>query len=212
MGAALGPVERLREDMRITDRQLRRIIRESLAQPDVYHVSTDPDIKVFKPRPFWFSDDGTTSGPATPETRGGTIRNLVYASPLSWTPFYTLPRETPRIVVSPDEAALIGDLSGMGIKLDPEAMNLLVRRDQIRLLREHTFTVYRLPPALFTPLDPDGIEWIAQEPVRPLEAATHTDAIKYIRELGWALVPVADPVSLAQRLRALGHFVAGEGL
>jgi hypothetical protein len=100
----------------------------------------------------------------------------------------------------------------MGIKLDPDAMNLLVRRDQRQLLRGHTFTVYRLPSTLFTPLDPDGIEWITQEPVRPLDASTHTDAIQYIRDLGWALVPVADPVSLAARLRALGHFVAGEGL
>jgi hypothetical protein len=100
----------------------------------------------------------------------------------------------------------------MGIKLDPDAMNLLVPRDQRRLLREHTFTVYRLPGAQFTPLDPDGIEWIAQKPVRPLAVSAHTDAIQYIRELGWRLVPVADPVSLAERLRDLGHFVAGEGL
>ena len=193
---------------------IRRLIREMLASEEyVYHVSPSSEISRFEPREFWFSDDGSESGVSTGEEVGGRREKLVYASPLEWAPFYSLPRETPRAVVAGDENELITALSEMGIELRDDSMNLLVDRRDIPSLRSHRFTVYAFDKRDFKPLEGSGgVEWVSRKGVSLASKETATDSTRYLRENGWNLVPVEGIEEIVGELRDQGHFVNSEGV
>ena len=179
----------------------------------VYHVSPSAEISTFSPREFWFSDDGSESGISTGEEIGGRREKLVYASPHEWTPFYSLPRDTPRAVVAGDEGELIDSLMEMGIELRIDSMNLLVDKSDIPSLRSHRFTVYAFDKKDFRPLDgSSGIEWVSRKGVSSVSKKTLTDSVKYIVNNGWNLVPVAGIEEIVGELRKQGHFVNSEGI
>lgn len=179
----------------------------------VYHVSPSSEISRFEPREFWFSDDGSESGISTGEEVGGRREKLVYASPLEWAPFYSLPRDTPRAVVAGDESDIIDSLSEMGIELRTDSMNLLVEGSDIPSLRSHRFTVYTFDKSDFRPLDGSGgIEWVSRKGVSPVSKETLTDSTRYLREYGWNLVSVGGLEEIVGELREQGHFVNSEGV
>ena len=191
---------------------IRRLIREMLASEEyVYHVSPSSEISKFEPREFWFSDDGSESGISTGEEVGGRREKLVYASPLEWAPFYSLPRDTPRAVVAGDETDIIDSLSEMGIELRSDSMNLLVEGSDIPSLKSHKFTVYAFDKADFSPLNGD-IEWVSRRGVSPVSKETLADSTRYLRENGWNLVPVEGLGEIVGELREQGHFVNSEGV
>lgn len=193
---------------------IRRLIREMLAREQyVYHVSPSSEISSFEPREFWFSDDGSESGISTGDEVGGRREKLVYASPFEWAPFYSLPRDTPRAVVSGDEVDVIESLADMGVNLRTDSMNLLVDRSDIPSLRSHRFTVYTFDKGDFSPLGgSDNIEWVSRKGVRPVSKETLADSTRYLRENGWNLVPVAGIEEIVGELRNQGHFVNSEGV
>jgi len=193
---------------------VRRLIREMLFKEEyVYHVSPSSEISSFEPREFWFNDDGSESGISTGEEVGGRREKLVYASPFEWSPFYSLPRDTPRAVVSGDESDIIDSLADMGVNLRTDSMNLLVDRSDIPSLKSHRFTVYAFDKGSFSSLGGSGdIEWVSRKGVRPVSKETLTDSTRYLRENGWNLVPVAGIKKIVRELRSQGHFVNSEGV
>lgn len=192
---------------------LRKLIREMIANENyVYHVSPSSEITKFEPREFWFSDDGTTSGVYTGEETGGRTEKLVYASPPEWAPFYSLPRDTKRAVIPGDDAELIDAVSGMGVRVRPGSMNLLVDKRDIPAMKNHSFTVYSFNKKQFSPLDSSGIEWVSRETAIPVKVERKRNTVAYLEQNGWHVVPVDDVAVHVSDLWDQGYSVNTEGI
>jgi len=177
----------------------------------VYHISPSSRIREFKPREFWISDDGSkSSGRSMGGETGGFRERRVYAVPHEMTPFYSLPRDKWRAVISGDQRQETIFLAKRGVKLLTDRESLLVEKDDIAALRAHQFTVYAFDKKDFTQLD--SMEWVSKKSVTPVWKKTFTDSVRYIVEnKGWSLVPVDGIRSIVNDMIGLGLNVRSEG-
>lgn len=197
--------------MKVNQHQLRKIVRSLLQEARrsyLYHASPNPDIGEFVPRPFIHTEDFSSSGiwvSDKPPPEGFKLSNLVFAARKGSTPFYSVPRDTPRILVfieSEDSRRVVESiireyapsalLQGKKIFILPET-----DREQIQT---HTWTEYGFDPADFSPVGEGNVEYVASKSVKPILRKKHKNPLRYVRRFGYEVVFVPN-VEIMQEIR-----------
>ena len=193
---------------------LRKIIRRVLEEGKyLYHASPNPNIDVFEPRPFAHNEDFTESGiwvDDEPLPEGWKISNLVFAGRKSDMPFYTLPRDTPRLLIRITPKILnnihkiIPNVTGVKKKL------LVLPKSMQEDIEKHTWTEYGFDMKQFSLL-PGTIDYASKNTVKPVFKKTHSNPLKYIASKGWEIIFVENMVDVYERLSNSGIEFDAEG-
>ena len=179
----------------------------------LYHASPNPDIDVFEPRPFAHNEDFTESGAWVgdePLPEGWNISNLVFASRRKDMPFYTLPRDTPRLLVYMNPKILdyvreiMPSIAGIKKKL------LVLPKSMQEKIEKHTWTEYGFDKKQFSLL-PGTIDYASKNTVKPVFKKTHRNPLKYIASKGWEIIFVENMVDVYERLSNSGIEFDAEG-
>jgi Family of unknown function (DUF6886) len=123
-----------------------RLFRQRL-----YHVSDEPRVTVFDPRP----------APSGPD-----IGIVVWAVSESHLVNYLLPRECPRVTFSASKSTTEADRQRFGVT-DYHRV-VIIERGWWDRVNASTLYFYELPPQTFRLHDEDAGYWISRESVRPL--------------------------------------------
>lgn len=197
---------------------LRKFIRGVLLESKkyLYHASPRHDIEKFDPRPFIHTPDFTESGAWVsddPPPPGWKLSKLVFASDESAIPLYSLPRDTPRLVVDAGEPGAVEVLrSVLPDKKFRRGTVLFLPSSERSKIDSHTWTEYAFDPVDFTPLPGDVEEYVSTKSVKPVFKRRLSDPIRYIESRGISVEYVDDVAELADRLTAEGIQFDSEAL
>lgn len=196
---------------------LRETIRQLILEREkyVYHISPNKDIAEFEPRPFIHNADYTESGAWVgdePPPPGFNLTQVVFAAHRRGTPFYSLPRDTPRIEIrlhdiDPEQLADVEAL--LGAKVTQKTLVLpAAERGEIEA---HTWAEYAFDRADFTPL-PGNTELIATKRVKPIFKKVRKNPLRFIKSMGYTIAFVDDISALHKQLQDIGIDFSAEGL
>ena len=197
----------------------RKLIQEGqelLEDKYVYHSSPQQDIKTFKPKPFVHSNDYSSSGRwdgKTKPPKGHKISNLVFAARRKHMPFYSLPREVPRMSVgaSDEEQAMHKHIAKKHPDLKLGKKNMFVNEKHRKAMKDHSWSVYKFHKKHFKSL-PGDQESVANRAVKPVEQKKHKNSVRYLEKHGWTVHFVPSVRRLAKHLRSKGHYPNGENI
>jgi hypothetical protein len=154
----------------------------------LYHVSDEPCVARFDPRP----------APSGPD-----IGNVVWAISESHLVNYLLPRDCPRVTFAASAQTSEADRRRFGITTD--ARVVVIEQSWWDRVNASTVHVYEMPTAGFTLHDEDAGYWISREAVRPLSEFAVT-------ELPSAIASRNTELRVVDRLRPLHDAVVDSSL
>lgn len=139
-----------------------------MLRPQLFHVSEDPAIRRFEPRPV-------------PSPDAGVIGEAVWAVADSHVCNYLLPRDCPRICFRRGRDTTADDaerfLGGAARVVAFEALWL----DRVR---RTSLTVYRMPDELFEEALPEAGYWISREAIEPIAVERIDDSLTALATRG----------------------------
>lgn len=135
----------------------------------LFHVSDDPTIDIFTPRPT------TTTG------REGDA--VVWAIEETHLPNYFLPRDCPRVCFWPDEQTTFADRERFFASTDAERV-IAVESRWYQQISETTLYLYELPSDGFELQDANARYWVARRSVRPRSVTPITGLFKALLDDG----------------------------
>ena len=156
-----------------------------LARVQLFHVSDQPDIALFQPRP----------APRAPAVDG----EVVWAVDEEHLPNYLLPRDCPRVTFCPmlgstpeDVARLMGYSTARRV--------IAIESDWLPIVRSTRLYLYHLPPVPFIVQDAGAGYYVARQEVAPLDVTVVEDLLDALRQrdvelrITPSLWPLADAV------------------
>jgi len=212
--------------MKIAEEYLRAIIRQTIAESPrrkyLYHSSPSSEIEEFHPRPFMHNENFSSSGlwvSSEPPPPGFKVSNLVFTGSKSSTPFYSLPRDAPRILAYIDNSA--SGVAVLNILLKYADIPALSRKkifilsaEDRRETENHTWTEYGFNVEDFSPLD-GGLEYVSSKSIRPIFKKRHKNPLRYVKNFGYEVVFVPNIAALQQikaELKDVGIAIDTEAL
>jgi len=182
----------------------------------VYHASPNSNIDKFTPKTFAHNKDLTESGRWDDDKeppKGMKKSKLVYAGRKDHIPFYSLPRNSPRITITDKE-----DVKTMGpdiLKMHPDLKlgkkNIFVNAKDRDKLKKHSFTVYKMKGDEFHHY-PQTDEYVSKKEHKPVSKKTHTDAERFLKKKGFTVHYVPSVQRLGKYLSKKGHGFNAEGV
>lgn len=152
-----------------------------------YHASPEHDIEEFVPRQFAHKEDFSHSGrwetEETPE--GYKLSNLVFASKKQTMPFYSLPRDVPRIEVNlkdkETKRAVYKAVPGFHAS---RTKIIFLPEEQKSEIETHEWTEYAFEKSGFSAL-PNKAEFVSSDTVKPTRKKKKKNPIKYLELNGY---------------------------
>ena len=138
------------------------------APPRLVHVSEDPGIARFDPRP-----------PPSPDA--GVTGEAVWAVAESHLPNYLLPRDCPRICFRRGPATTDADAARI---LGDAARVIAFEAAWLERVRTCALTLYEMPGATFAEALPEAGYWISREAVVPTGVSTVRDGLAALAAAG----------------------------
>lgn len=157
--------------------------------PRLFHVSDDPAIARFDPRP-------------SPSTDAGVIGTAVWALAEPFLPNYLLPRDCPRICFRAGPQTTPEDRARF---LGAASLVVAFEADWLDRVRSARLALYEMPPDTFVDAHQEAGYWISRESVTPLSMTIVNDALG-------ALVAAGAEVRVVQDFWPLSDAVAGSSL
>lgn len=176
----------------------------------VYHNSPDPNIEYFAPRKFMHNADYSESGKYVegeeiPE--GMLVSELVFATDENMNPFYSLPRDVPRVMVDDYESidAILRAYPSLRGVVEAGKQNLILDLKDMDAIQNYSWTQYAFDKNEygFNPAS-DG-EYVTNMVVKPTSVTIMTNPLKSIKETpGWKVTFVPDLEDLHRMLANSG--------
>ena len=131
--------------------------------PKIFHVSDDPGIETFEPRPV-------------PSTGSGVAGEAVWAVDEDHLPNYLVPRDCPRVTFA--VGPMTTDQGRTWYRTQTEARRVVaIESDWFERAANATLFLYEMPAEPFAPSDANAGYFVAREPITPVEMTTLTDPI-----------------------------------
>lgn len=134
----------------------------------LYHISEEPDIRVFEPRPSPSHYDGITG-------------NVVFAVSDRLMHNYLLPRDCPRVAYYANQKTAKDDIDEFIGNVDAQYIIHVESRWRDKI-KQATLYCYELPGSTFSLLDETAGYYISYEKVLPLSVEIITDIQMEMRE------------------------------
>lgn len=160
-----------------------------MSAPRLFHVSDDPTITRFDPRP-------------SPSTDAGVIGTAVWALGEPFLPNYLLPRDCPRICFRAKDTTTDADRQRF---LGAATHVVAFEASWLDRVRTARLALYETPPATFVDAHLEAGYWISRESVTPLRMTIVDDSLA-------ALTAAGVEVRIIQDFWPLCDAVAGSSL
>lgn len=143
-----------------------------LSPPRLFHVSEEPGIKIFTPRPAG-------------NTQAGVSGDAVWAIDNDHLAHYLLPRDCPRVTLRRGPATTDEDAR----KFFPDGHEriIAIEMDWYERVKAASLFLYELPPESFTKIDEIAGYWISRQAVTPITVHNANRLIESIVEHGYKL-------------------------
>lgn len=139
-----------------------------MSAPRLFHVSDDPAITRFDPRP-------------SPSTDAGVIGTAVWALAEPFLPNYLLPRDCPRICFRAKDTTTEADRERF---LGAARHVVAFEASWLDRVRSARLAVYEMPPATFADALLEAGYWISRESVTPLRMTIVDDCLAALTAAG----------------------------
>ena len=153
----------------------------------LYHVSEDPDIKVFEPRP-------------TPSDYDAINNDVVFAVSDEFLHNYLLPRDCPRVTYYANDNSSMEDINTFMGQSDADYI-VTIESKWESAINETTLYCYEFPAEGFSLLDENAGYYISHKSVTPISVRTITDIRKEISSRNVKLRFMSSLFDLAERIQ-----------
>lgn len=135
----------------------------------LFHISDQPDIMEFVPRP-------------APSSNNPIEGLMVWAVDASHLPNYLLPRDCPRVCFAATPGSSLTDVERL---IGPTTAQrvIVVESSWLHRIRTERLFLYELPPTVFTLLDASAGYYIARQVVTPISVRSVTDLLGALIDL-----------------------------
>ena len=176
----------------------------------LYHASPEHDIEQFSPRKFFHKSDFSHSGKLEKDQEppeGYDVSDLVFAAKKKTMPFYSLPRDVPRILLDLNDRdtlrAIKETLPGFSftrkqVVFLPEEMKLEIE--------EHSWTEYAFDKSEFEKAGGD-VEFVSRKTVIPAEKKKYKNPLNYLKTRGFEVKFISDVHKLYDSLNNYDNIV-----
>jgi len=154
----------------------------------LFHVSEEPDITVFEPRPPPSPDVGVTS-------------NAVWALGEYHLPHYLLPRDCPRIALHVKPHTSEADRTQILGSLDIQRL-MIVEEGWKQRIAETPLFIYEFSPESFELCDANAGYYISRQTIRPVARQTINDCFTALADHGIELRFLPNLCSLRDKVLA----------
>lgn len=176
----------------------------------VYHNSTDPNIEYFAPRKFMHNPDYSESGKyiegeEIPE--GMEVSELVFATDENMNPFYSLPRDIPRVMVDDYESidAILRAYPSLRGVVEEGKQNLLLDLEDMDAVQNYSWAQYAFDKDEYRFRPASDGEHVTNQIVKPVSVTWMTNPLEVIKQTpGWKVTFVPDLKDLHRMLTNSG--------
>jgi hypothetical protein len=176
----------------------------------LYHASPEHDIEQFSPRKFFHKNDFQHSGKLEKDQdppEGYNVSELVFAAKKETMPFYSLPREIPRILLDLRDKNTLRAIKEIlpGFSFTRKQI-LFLPEEAKQEIEEHSWSEYA-----FNKSDFEGVgnnsEFVSRKTVVPAKKKKYKNPLKYLETRGFDVKFISDVHKLYNSLNNYGNVV-----